>query len=95
VAALATTWALNLPRQTLDLSSATVGHDSKKPWRRTATTRAASCETILTSPDAHIQIRDDVAREFAADVLAPGDIYSSAARATGTTEEECEASISP
>jgi hypothetical protein len=55
----------------------------------------ASCEAILTSPDAHIQIRDDVAREFAADVLAPGDIYSSAARATGTTEEECEASISP
>jgi hypothetical protein len=44
----------------------------------------ASCEAILTSPDAHVQIRDDVAREFAAEV-PPGDIYSAAARATGTT----------
>jgi hypothetical protein len=54
----------------------------------------ASCEAILTSPDAHIQIRDDVAREFAAAGEPPGDIYSFVARdATGTTEEECEASI--
>jgi hypothetical protein len=53
----------------------------------------ASCEAILTSPDAHIGIRDDVAREFAAADFPPGDIYSLAARATGTTEEECEASI--
>jgi hypothetical protein len=53
----------------------------------------ASCEAILTSPDAHIQIRDDVAREFAAEDSPPGVIYSSAARATGTTEEECLASL--
>jgi hypothetical protein len=53
----------------------------------------ASCEAILTSPDAHVGIRDDVAREFAAAGFPPGDIYSLAARATGTTVEECEASI--
>jgi hypothetical protein len=53
----------------------------------------ASCEAILTSPDAHVQIRDDVALEFAAEDFPPGDIYSSAARATGTTEIECEASL--
>jgi hypothetical protein len=53
----------------------------------------ASCEAILTSPDAHIQFRDDVAREFAAEDFAPGDIYSAAARATGTTEEECQAAL--
>jgi hypothetical protein len=49
----------------------------------------ASCEAILTSPDAHIQIRDDVAREFAAADSPPGDIYSSVARTKGATEEEC------
>jgi hypothetical protein len=54
----------------------------------------ASCEAILTSPDAHVGIRDDVAREFAAAEARPGDIYSSVARdATGTSEEECEVSI--
>ena len=53
----------------------------------------ASCEAILTVPDAHIQIRGGVAREFAAADSPPGDIYSLAARATGTTVEECEASI--
>jgi hypothetical protein len=53
----------------------------------------ASCEAILTSPDAHVQIRDDVAREFADEDSPPGVVYSSAARATGTTEEECQASL--
>ena len=53
----------------------------------------ASCEAILTSPDAHIQIRDEVAREFAAEDFPPGDIYSAAARATGTTEQECQAAV--
>ena len=53
----------------------------------------ASCEAILTTPDAHVGIRDDVAREFAAADFPPGDIYRLAARATGTTVEECEASI--
>jgi hypothetical protein len=51
----------------------------------------ASCEAILTSPDAHEQIRDDVALMFAAEDFAPGDIYSVAARVEGTTVEECEA----
>jgi hypothetical protein len=50
----------------------------------------ASCEAILTLPDAHSQFRDDLAREVrdhaAAEDFPPGDIYSSAARAT---EEEC------
>jgi hypothetical protein len=53
----------------------------------------ASCQAILTSPDTQDQIRDDVAREFAAGDFPPGDIYSAAARATGTTPDECEASI--
>jgi hypothetical protein len=55
----------------------------------------ASCEAILTSPDAHVQIRDDVSREVAAEDLPPGDLYSAAARATGTTEQECEAALGP
>jgi len=55
----------------------------------------ASCEAILTSPDAHIQIRGGVAREFAAEDFPPGDIYSVAARAPGTTVEECEAPFGP
>jgi hypothetical protein len=53
----------------------------------------ASCEAILTSPDAHARIRDDVAREFAAEDFPPGEHYSAVARAPGTTEEECLASI--
>jgi hypothetical protein len=53
----------------------------------------ASCEAILTLTDAPNQYRDDVAREFAALGFPPGEIYSLAARATGTTEEECLASI--
>jgi hypothetical protein len=53
----------------------------------------ASCEAILTSPDAHVQIRDDVSREVAAEDFPPGDLYSDAARATGTTEQECEAGL--
>lgn len=53
----------------------------------------ASCEAILTSPDAHVQIRDDVSREVAAEDFPPGDLYSVAARATGTTEAECEAAL--
>jgi hypothetical protein len=55
----------------------------------------ANCEAILTVPDAHIRIRDDVAREFAAaEDFRPGDIYSLVAReATGTTPEECVDSI--
>jgi len=52
----------------------------------------AACEAILTLTDTPGQFRDDLAREFAALVPA-GDIYSFAARATGTTEEECLASI--
>jgi hypothetical protein len=52
----------------------------------------AGCEAILTLTDTPGQFRDDLAREFAALVPA-GDIYSLAARATGTTEEECLASI--
>ena len=53
----------------------------------------ASCEAILTSPDAHDQFRDDTAREFTtAGVSRPGEIMSAAARAPGTTEEECQAS---
>ena len=55
----------------------------------------ASCEAILTSPDAHLQIRDDVSREVAAEDFPPGDLYSAAARATGTTEQECEAALGP
>jgi hypothetical protein len=55
----------------------------------------ASCEAILTSPDAHIQIRGGVAREFAAEDFPPGEIYSVAARAPGTTVEECEAPFGP
>jgi hypothetical protein len=55
----------------------------------------SSCEAILSSPDAHVQIRDDVAREVAAEDFPPGDLYSVAARATGTTEAECEAALSP
>ena len=55
----------------------------------------ASCEAILTSPDAHIQIRGGVAREFAAEDFPPGEIYSVAARAPGTTVEECEAPFVP
>jgi hypothetical protein len=53
----------------------------------------ASCSAILSSADAHLGIRDDVARFFASADFPPGDIYSLAARATGTTPEECEASI--
>lgn len=53
----------------------------------------ASCQAILTLTDAPNQYRDDVAREFAAAGFPPGEIYSLAARATGTTEEECLASI--
>jgi hypothetical protein len=49
----------------------------------------ASCQAILTTPDAHIQIRDDVAREFAAEDFPPGAIYGAVARATGTTDQEC------
>jgi len=52
----------------------------------------AGCEAILTLTDTPGRFRDDLAREFAALVPA-GDIYSLAARATGTTEEECLASI--
>ena len=52
----------------------------------------ASCEAILTSPDAHIQFRDDTAREFTTRGFPPGEIMSGAARAPGTTEEECQAS---
>jgi hypothetical protein len=52
----------------------------------------ASCEAILTSPDAHIQFRDDTAREFTTRGFPPGEIMSAAARAPGTTEEECQAS---
>jgi hypothetical protein len=51
----------------------------------------ASCEAILTSPDAHIQFRDDTAREFTTRGFPPGEIMSGAARAPGTTEEECQA----
>jgi hypothetical protein len=51
----------------------------------------ASCEAILTSPDAHIQFRDEVAREFTTRGFPPGEIMSGAARAPGTTEEECQA----
>ena len=51
----------------------------------------ASCEAILTSPDAHIQFRDDTAREFTTRGFPPGEIMSGAARASGTTEEECQA----
>jgi hypothetical protein len=53
----------------------------------------AGCEAILTLTDTPGQFRDDLAREFAALDFPPGDIYSLAARATGTTEEECLASI--
>jgi len=54
----------------------------------------ANCEAILTSPDAHVGIRDDVAREFAAFDFPPGDIYGLVARsATGTTEADCLASV--
>jgi hypothetical protein len=55
----------------------------------------ANCEAILTTPDAHLRIRDDLAREFAAaDDFRPGDIYSLVARnAAGTTPEECLESI--
>ena len=55
----------------------------------------ASCEAILTLSDAPNQYRDDVAREFAAEDFPPGDIYSVAARATGTTVEQCEAVFGP
>ena len=51
----------------------------------------ASCEAILTSPDAHVQFRDDTAREFTTRGFPPGEIMSGAARAPGTTEEECQA----
>jgi hypothetical protein len=51
----------------------------------------ASCEAILTSPDAHNQIRDDLAqevREFAAEESRPpGDIYKEVAHVKGATEE--------
>jgi hypothetical protein len=54
----------------------------------------ASCQAILTNPDAHAQIRDGLAREFAGahqtgEGPPPGAIYSAAARATGTNEQEC------
>jgi hypothetical protein len=54
----------------------------------------AGCQAILTVPDAHNQIRGGVAQEFAGahragDGPPPGVIYSAAARATGTTEQEC------
>ena len=51
----------------------------------------ASCEAILTSPDAHIEFRDDTAREFTTRGFPPGEIMSGAARAPGTTEEQCQA----
>ena len=53
----------------------------------------AGCQAILTTPDAHIRIRDDVAREFAAAGFPPGEIYGLVARAEGATEEECLASV--
>jgi hypothetical protein len=52
----------------------------------------ASCEAILTSPDAHNRFRDEVATEFATRGFPPGEIYSAAAGVPGTTEEECQAS---
>jgi hypothetical protein len=55
----------------------------------------ASCMAILTSRDVQLQIRDDTAREVAAEDFPPGELYSVAARATGTTEEECEAALGP
>lgn len=53
----------------------------------------ASCQAILTNPDAHERIRDGLAREFAAGDFPPGSIYSAAARAVGTTTDECETAI--
>jgi hypothetical protein len=53
----------------------------------------ASCQAILTTPDAHSQIRDDVAREFPAAGFPPGEIYGLVARAKGATEEDCLASV--
>jgi hypothetical protein len=52
----------------------------------------ASCEAILTWPDAQIQFRDNTAVEFTTRGFPPGEIVSAAARAPGTTEEECQAS---
>ncbi len=53
----------------------------------------AGCQAILTSPDAHIRIRDDLGREFAALGIPLGEIYGLVARAKGATEEECLASV--
>ena len=53
----------------------------------------ASCSAILSSADAHLGIRDDVARFFASADFPPGVIYSSAAHARATTPEECEEAI--
>ena len=49
----------------------------------------AGCQAILTTPDAHIRIRDDVAREFSALGFPPGEIYGLVAREKGATEDEC------
>jgi len=38
-----------------------------------------------------VQFRDDTAREFTTRGFPPGEIMSGAARAPGTTEEECQA----
>ena len=51
----------------------------------------ASCEAILTWPDAQVQFRDNTAVEFTTRGFPPGEIMSGAARASGTTEEECQA----
>ena len=51
----------------------------------------ASCEAILTWPDAQVQFRDNTAVEFTTRGFPPGEIMSGAARADGTTEEECQA----
>jgi len=54
----------------------------------------ANCQAILTSFDAQIQERDDLAREFAGFDFPPGAIYSHVSTtATGTTPEECLASV--
>lgn len=53
----------------------------------------AGCQAILTSPDAHIRIRDDLGWEFASLGIPPGEIYGLVARAKGATEEECLASV--
>ena len=55
----------------------------------------ASCEAILTSPDAHVQIRDEVAREVAAEDFPPGDLYSVAARATGRRQKSAQRLSAP